>query len=56
LQVSKLVYEGKIAPRYIPLIALLAHPALSRVTISEDPRVDMPVAELAFFETPCPKD
>src|SRR5271169_965661 len=48
----KLVHEGKIAPLYISLIALLAHPASPRVTISEHPRVDMRLAEFAVLVTP----
>jgi hypothetical protein len=50
--VLKLVHESEIAPRYISLIAFLAHPALSRVTISEHPGVNLLVAQLAVFVTP----
>jgi hypothetical protein len=42
--VLKLVHEGKIVWRYVSLIALLAHPAFSRITIPEHPSVDMLVA------------
>src|ERR1700685_3196968 len=50
--ILKLVHEGEIARRYISLIALLAHPAPSRVTISGHPSVDMFVAQLAVLVTP----
>src|SRR5580698_5429660 len=50
--VSKLVHEGEIARHYISLIALLAHPALSGVTIPEHPSVDMLVAQLAVLVAP----
>ena len=42
--VLNLVHEGKIVWRYVSLIALLAHPAFSRITIPEHPSVDMLVA------------
>jgi hypothetical protein len=48
----KLVHESEIALRHITLIAVLAHPALSRVTISEHPSVDMLFAQFAVFVTP----
>jgi hypothetical protein len=41
LQVLEFVHEGEIVLRHITLIALLADPALSPVTISEHPSVDM---------------
>jgi hypothetical protein len=50
--VLKLVHEGEIARRYISLIALLAHPTFSRITIPEHPSVDMLVAQLAVLVTP----
>jgi hypothetical protein len=42
--VSKVIHEGEIAPRYIPPMATLAHPAVSRITISKHPSLDMLVA------------
>ncbi len=48
----KLVHKGEVALHYISVVALLAHPTFSGVTVSELPRINMSFAQLAVLVAP----
>jgi hypothetical protein len=55
-EMLELVHEGEVAPHYISLIALLAHPILFGVTVSELPHVNMSFAQTTVLMIPPGRD
>ena len=49
---SKLVHKGEISSRYVSLVALLAHPMLGRVAVSELASIDVVLAKVAMLVPP----